>query len=260
MSISARLWAPAVLLVGCAPAPEHVKDVPLPPPSAASAAVGVAPVLASVSVEVPATAAPSAPAKPAAPCPEDMVDVGVACIDRYEAPNEKGKKPLLMQTSGDGDAWCAERGKRLCNEDEWVRACRGPAGKPYPYGTRFESGRCNDVGVFRAVSWKALATWPSEGARREVEKLDQSEPSGTREGCVSDEGVFDLTGNVAEWVVRTRENETNYSHVVKGCFWGRCFRVPHEPACDYVNFAHPAGFRSYEMGFRCCRAKGDAPK
>jgi formylglycine-generating enzyme required for sulfatase activity len=188
-----------------------------------------------------------------------MVDVGVACIDRYEAPNKKGEKPILMQSSADGEKWCSERGKRLCNEDEWVRACKGPKGLRYPYGGKFESGRCNDVGKFIAPSWKVLGGWPNDAAKTEVSRLDQSEPSGTREGCVSAEGVHDLTGNVAEWVVRTRQNETNYSHVVKGCFWGRCFRVPHEPECDYVNFAHPAGFRSYEMGIRCCKAKEKAP-
>jgi formylglycine-generating enzyme required for sulfatase activity len=214
----------------------------------------VAPTAASA-----ATSATAPPSAPAGPCPEDMVDVGLACIDRYEAPNKKGEKPILMQSSDDGQKWCADRGKRLCNEDEWVRACKGPKGSRYPYGAKFESGRCNDVGKFIAPSWKTLGSWPSDAAKAEVAKLDQSEPSGTREGCVSAEGVFDLTGNAAEWVVRTRENETNYSHVVKGCFWGRCFRVPHEPECDYVNFAHPAGFRSYEMGIRCCKTKEKTP-
>ncbi len=244
-----------------APPDDPADGIPDPPASAGEVAAPPASVNASGSVVAPAASASAAtsPSPPAGPCPDDMVDVQVACIDRYEAPNEKGKKPILMQSSADGEKWCAERGKRLCDEDEWVRACQGPKGQTYPYGNKFEPGRCNDDGVFRSVNWKLLGSWPSEAATREVEKLDQSNPSGQREGCVSPEGVFDLTGNVAEWVVRTRKNETNYSHVVKGCFWGRCFRVPHEPACDYVNFAHPAGFRSYEMGIRCCKARSAAP-
>ncbi|NUO52379.1 MAG: SUMF1/EgtB/PvdO family nonheme iron enzyme [Polyangiaceae bacterium] len=227
-------------------------------PAAVAALAASSPPSAAVSASTPAPSA-SASTAPAGPCPEDMVDVGLACIDRFEAPNKKGEKPILMQSSDDGQKWCEERGKRLCNEDEWVRACKGPKGSRYPYGAKFESGRCNDVGKFIAPSWKTLGSWPSDAAKAEVQKLDQSEASGTREGCVSAEGVFDLTGNVAEWVVRTRENVTNYSHVVKGCFWGRCFRVPHEPECDYVNFAHPAGFRSYEMGIRCCKSKEKTP-
>lgn len=51
-------------------------------------------------------------------------------------------------------------------------------------------------------------------------RLDQSEASGARPDGVSQEGVADLTGNVAEWVVRTKDNDSNHNHVVKGCFWG----------------------------------------
>lgn len=181
-----------------------------------------------------------------------MVDVGAACIDRYEAPNQKGQKPLRMQSVDDANAFCAARSKRLCDEDEWVRACEGPHRRRYPYGSTFAGGTCNDDGKLLLPSWEKLGRWPGPVATEEVARLDQSEPSGAREGCASEEGVFDLTGNVAEWVVRTRDNPTNYTHVVKGCFWGRCYREPHEPACAYVNYAHPAGFRSYEMGFRCC--------
>lgn len=187
-----------------------------------------------------------------------MVDVKVACIDRYEAPNEEGATPLRMQSSEDGQAWCEARNKRLCSEDEWVRACEGPEQLPFPYGKTYQSGVCNDDGHYISANWKTLGKWPAEDAKSEVARLDQSEPSGKRASCVSAEGVFDLTGNVAEWVVRTRKNETNFSHVVKGCFWGRCFRPPHTPSCDYVNFAHPAGYRSYEMGFRCCRDRSSS--
>lgn len=188
-----------------------------------------------------------------------MVDVGVACIDRFEAPNLKGEKPLLMQSAADGVTFCEAHGKHLCTEDEWVRACEGPSKRPFPYGKKYVEARCNDAGKFIAARWSVLGTWPAAAALAEAERLDQSEPSGARPDCVSEEGVFDLTGNAAEWVVRTRDNPTNYSHVVKGCFWGKCFRPPHTPSCDYVNYAHPYGFRSYEMGFRCCRARDAAP-
>src|SRR5689334_22470836 len=71
--------------------------------------------------------APSASAIALRPtCPADMVLAGSACIDRYEAPNERGKKPLLMQSVGDAEMFCEAREKRLCTEDEWVRACAGP--------------------------------------------------------------------------------------------------------------------------------------
>lgn len=237
-------------VAACAPARdrgERTQRTPTPiVPAGAASADAVA------SASAPPVASSGALTERAGPCPADMVDVGVACIDRYEAPNEKGAKPLLMQTVDDANAFCTARQKRLCNEDEWVRACEGPHHLRYPYGDKFEGGRCNDDGKLLLADWDKLGRWPGAAATEEASRLDQSDASGVREGCVSEEGVFDLTGNVAEWVLRTRKNPTNYTHVVKGCFWGRCFREPHEPACDYVNYAHPAGFRSYEMGFRCC--------
>lgn len=239
----------ALVASGCAAPPTRSE------PSAAPAFASEipSPVTASVS------AAASSDAQPRGPCPADMVDVGVACIDRYEAPNEKGAKPLRMQSVDDANAYCTAREKRLCDEDEWNRACEGPHHKPYPYGPKYEAGRCNDDGKLLLADWAKLGRYPGPVADAEATRLDQSEPSGTRDGCVSEEGVHDLTGNVAEWVVRTQKNPTNFTHVVKGCFWGRCFREPHEPACAYVNYAHPAGFRSYEMGFRCCAARSPTP-
>jgi formylglycine-generating enzyme required for sulfatase activity len=190
-----------------------------------------------------------------------MVDVALACIDRYEAPNVAGEKPILMANLPDAEAFCAAHGKRLCSEDEWVRACQGPSGRRYPYGDRYDEHACNHDKPARVPRWSTLGAWPSEPARAEVARLDQSEPSGARPGCVSAEGVYDLTGNVAEWVGRTHPHpeacldaeQKKHHHVVAGCAWGKCFREPHEPSCTYVNCAHVEGFRSYEFGFRCCQ-------
>jgi formylglycine-generating enzyme required for sulfatase activity len=182
-----------------------------------------------------------------------MVDIGSVCIDRYEAPNQRGVKPLLMQSAIDGEAWCRDHDKRLCREDEWLAACMGAERRSFPYGDAYEAGRCNDDKTWRAPKWSALRQWPAEVAEREAARLDQSEAAGQRADCKSDAGVFDLSGNAAEWVVRTEDNDTNHDHVVKGCYWARCFRPPHIPSCDYVNFAHRSEERSYEMGFRCCR-------
>jgi len=177
------------------------------------------------------------------------------CIDRYEAPNEAGARPLAMQTALDGQRWCEARGKRLCTEAEWVGACRGAADRPYPYGSSYVRSRCVDDLAWRAPNWTTLGTWPSAAAMAEAARLYQAQPSGARAGCVTDEGVVDLTGNVAEWVVRSFPNRTNYDHVLKGCYWSGCYGGT-GPSCAFVNPAHPGGFRTYEAGFRCCR---DAP-
>jgi formylglycine-generating enzyme required for sulfatase activity len=181
-----------------------------------------------------------------------MVAVADFCIDRYEAPNEKGELPFALQTAYDGEAWCGERQKRLCTEREWVRACEGPDGRRYPYGNTYRDEVCNDDRPWIAVHWKELGRWPRDAALDEGSRLFQADMSGARAACMSAEGVFDLTGNVAEWVRRSGASpHTGYDHVLKGCFWSGCFKEP-RPSCAFTNGVHPGSFRTYEAGFRCC--------
>jgi formylglycine-generating enzyme required for sulfatase activity len=184
-------------------------------------------------------------------CAADTVTFGDVCMDRYEAPNQAGAKPLAMENALSGEAWCAARGKRLCTEAEWVRACNGPAMLPYPYGATYQRSVCNDDKTWIAPDWTTLGTWPSDAGVAEAARLYQADPSGSRTGCVSAEGVNDLTGNVAEWVRRSFSNANNYDHVLKGCYWSGCYGGS-PPSCAFVNPAHPSGFRTYEAGFRCC--------
>jgi formylglycine-generating enzyme required for sulfatase activity len=72
----------------------------------------------------------------------------------------------------------------------------------------------------------------------------------------SPEGAKDMVANAAEWVVRTDEHPNGFPHVVMGCSWTKCYRPPHTPTCDYVNYNHPSTWRSYEIGFRCCAEAG----
>lgn len=189
-----------------------------------------------------------------AACPSDMAMLPGFCMDRYEAPNQKGAKPLSFQIAPDGEAWCKTRGKRLCTEAEWVRACEGPNGSPYPYGTTYVKGRCNDDKTWISPNWTTLGTYPSDAAMSEAERLYQADPSGSNPECVSAEGVFDLTGNVAEWVERSFFHGTNYDQVMKGCYWSGCYGGS-PPSCAFTNPAHPGTFRTYEAGFRCCTTR-----
>ena len=192
------------------------------------------------------------------PCPSDMAHIDGFCMDRYEAPNEKGAEPFVMESALSATAWCEERGKRLCTETEWVRACRGPDDATYGYGEAHEAGRCNDDKKWMVVSEKTLATWPSPEAQAEVDKVYQGTPSGSLEKCESGFGVFDLLGNVEEWVVRTLPHANNYPHVMKGCYWAGCYGG-NKPTCGSTNPNHGDSFRYYETGFRCCMDAGQAP-
>jgi formylglycine-generating enzyme len=231
----------ALLLIGCASTPSV--EAPVLEDSAAPdtfiAETSIAETTADIAVDTMAG------------CPKDMVAVGAFCIDRYEAPNVAGEKPLAFQTAPEGEAWCKARSKRLCTEAEWVTACQGAMKLPYPYGATYKRGTCTDDKTWKSPSWSTLGTYPSDAAKAEAERLYQADPSGSRAGCASSDGVMDLTGNVAEWVTRSFPNANNYEHVMKGCYWSGCYGGT-PPNCSFVNPAHPGTFRTYEAGFRCC--------
>jgi formylglycine-generating enzyme len=165
------------------------------------------------------------------------------CIDRFEFPNEQGKKPTVMKSWQDARDACRHRGKRLCGDSEWTLACEGPMRSPYPYGTKRDDTACNIDKVHVDVDPAAILSRAKRGG--EVARLWQGEESGAREGCVSAYGVFDMTGNVDEWVVN--ESGTPFESGLKGGYWGRV-----RNACRPMTTAHGETFPFYQTGFRCC--------
>ncbi len=188
-------------------------------------------------------------------CPASMVRVRDACVDRYEAPNRRGAKPLVMQTANDAASWCATRHKRLCTEDEWITACEGEEHRTYPYGNEHVDGRCTDDKPWIQVNEATLAKWPAEEAQSHAKSLYQASRSGAKKKCSSQAGVHDMTGNVEEWVVRTREHANDWPYLLVGCYWSGCYGGG-KPTCHSTNNAHGPEFRFYETGFRCCRDAG----
>jgi len=135
---------------------------------------------------------------------------------------------------------CEAAGKRLCTEEEWVAACQGAApvdddgdgqfaddlveGTSYPYGDFHDPRRC----------WAAR----DRGKDRPVY-------TGEMPGCVSADGVYDLTGNVEEWVGATPETAV----LLGGGYdtskdFARCYRR---------NDTFGPGFANLRTGFRCCQ-------
>jgi formylglycine-generating enzyme required for sulfatase activity len=192
------------------------------------------------------------PRGPRGGCPGSMIRVHEYCIDRYEAPNRRGAKPLVMQSANDAAAWCTEHNKRVCTEDEWIGACEGGGHRPYPYGQTHVDGLCTDDKPWRPVDENALAKWPAPEAHAQAKALYQATPSGWKHKCASEDGVRDLTGNVEEWVVRTREHANAFPYLLVGCYWAGCYGGG-KPTCHSTNDAHGPEFRFYETGFRCCR-------
>ncbi len=167
------------------------------------------------------------------------------CMDTYEAPNVRGDKPLVMQSSVDATRWCAARGKRMCNEIEFESACEGPENLPWSYGWAADGEACNSAKPWRPFHAEVLYRGGA-GEAAELARLWQGEASGSRARCATSTGVYDLVGNVEEWVT-SRPSRTWTPVTLIGGFWSKPWT-----GCRGANDAHEPTFRFYETGFRCC--------
>ncbi|NMC70210.1 MAG: SUMF1/EgtB/PvdO family nonheme iron enzyme [Myxococcales bacterium] len=179
------------------------------------------------------------------PCPPEMVLVEALgiCIDRYEASRGPGDAAVsaagvMPWTSVDwfeADEACRRAGKRLCSGDEWLAACRGPHGYTYSYGPEYRECWCNVAGLDECYG-------PCV-----------TEPTGTRPTCEGGyPGLFDMSGNVAEWSAEQwiQEDAGGYVAVVRtpSCGYG-----PAAGSACSGTMTLPAYHAPDAFGFRCCR-------
>ena len=126
-------------------------------------------------------------------------------------------------------AACARADKRLCTAAEWTSACKnGTAFTSYPYGDAFDGG--TEPGV---DCWSEnLAT--------------AAQVTGSAGACRTNDGVFDMSGNVAEWVDYVDATAANQ----RG---GNVATDANRVTCDAV-LPGPPGSAFLNLGFRCCKA------
>ena len=194
-------------------------------------------------------AAPAAAAQAPKPDGRSMIQGKTASasfwIDPYEAAITKAGKavsqPGLEPARAswfDASAACAAAGKRMCTEEEWVSVCAGePAvdnnnnkyfgddaveGNMYPYGPFYAAGKCHDQGD--KYEGRAVA-------------------SGTRGKCRTPSGVYDLAGNISEWVNGDEK---------RAALMGGHSSTGERAACNQRSASSGAGRRNHTTGFRCC--------
>lgn len=184
------------------------------------------------------------------------------CVDRYEYPNRKGARAARMLDWYHAQATCESEGKRLCWASEWTAACEGPDYTPFPYGWKRDHDKCN-MDNFYIEPRKFTPNGPfyfyakdRQTRAQELDRLDQSIPSGSMDSCRSGYGVYDMTGNVDEWVTSDiAPREASRWAGLKGGAWGHV-----RNQCRAMTFSHNPGFAYYFVGFRCCRDVDGAPK
>lgn len=149
--------------------------------------------------------------------------------------------PVVMVDWHDAKAYCEWKGRRLPSEAEWEKAARGTDGRRFPWGNEFDIKKTNALGAYNGLL-----------------------PVGSLEDGKSPYGVYDMAGNVQEWVEDWYKpypgndfNDKDYGEtrkVVRGGGWGG---MGHYSLQVYVraafrNVATPDG-RYDDVGFRCAK-------
>lgn len=171
------------------------------------------------------------------------------------AMNRMGLRPSGYVTGVVARAACEASGKRLCSLDEWRTACRGEADRLFPYGVDYEDGACNvnreahPAGLLHGHSSIGHLDPRLNHARAAGSPLFHA--AGESPRCVSrwgDDGIFDMVGNVDEWVDEGA-----------GAFAGGFYARGTKSGCGALVDNHPASYLDYSTGIRCCRDASAGP-
>ena len=173
------------------------------------------------------------------------------CMDQFEWPNRRDAEPAVLQSYEAAEKQCRSVGKRTCSEQEWELGCEGPEHLPLAYGWSVNTKLCNSAKGWKPVDFAAF-DGPRADARREARKLWQGTKSGRYPTCVSPFGVFDMMGNVEEWVASRPSRK--FPGSLMGGFWAKAWT-----GCRGTNDAHQPSFAFYETGFRCCKDPSPPP-
>lgn len=154
--------------------------------------------------------------------------------------------PVTFVSWQDAESYCEWKGKHLPTEAEWEKAMRGTNGLEFAWGNEWKPGMANNG---------------------EDERYEGAAPVGAFETDASPYGIYDMTGNVAEWVYDwykpypgsdyDSEDFGERYKVVRGIGWSggtAHYTLRYFQRAAY-RFDLPPDMNFGDVGFRCATSK-----
>ena len=174
--------------------------------------------------------------------------------DNFRAISKKGIVPQAHISGEMAKTACQNSGKRLCTSEEWLLSCQGRESRTFPYGMTYMEGACNDVYAdgHPVIHYFGTSDGIWDSVHMNDPNINQQPNSlahtGTFESCVTPDGIFDLHGNLHEWIA-------DASGIFRGGFYADA--SINGTGCQYQTTAHNISYYDYSTGFRCCAERLD---